>query len=36
MADRKNKSEKDKFIALLRKGVKFKYKMYSNRNEIYD
>lgn len=28
--------DKDEFIAFLRKGFKFKYKMYKSRDEIYD
>lgn len=31
-----SQKDKDEFIAFLRKGFKFKYKMYKSRDEIYD
>jgi len=33
---RDREKETDEFIEMLRKGLKFKYKMYKSRNEIYD
>lgn len=33
---KKKEMTKEEFLAFLDKGLSFKYKMYKNRNEIYD